>query len=129
APEFVGMTANAALGFVLAGIALIVPALKIRHGAAIRHAIGAVLIGSGLLVLAEIVFHIALRIDFAALYRWLGDSRWPGRMALSTCVGFMLYGMVLILMQHVRTRSIGLGVQIGTFALLLVGLTGLVGYS
>lgn len=127
-PDFVGMTASAALCFMLVGIALIAPVLPVKRHTQLQQFIGGVLIAFSSLVLVDIILDIDLVIDFPPFSRSLEDSDWPGRMAPNTCLGFILSGIILILGQQVRKHAIGLAVQAATFALLAVGLTGLVGY-
>lgn len=128
-PDFVGMTFNSALSFILTGAAVLAPASRSRRVSQVQKAIGWLLIGLSSAILAEIAFNIDLQLDFPALFRWLGDNRWPGRMAPNTCIGFILAGTVLVLSQDVRHRVTGLAIQCATFTLLVVGLTGVVGYS
>src|SRR4051812_46593062 len=128
-PDFVGMTFNAALCFMLTGIAFVVPASRLRRYLPVQEIIGWFLIVLSGLVLTEIVFNVDLLIDFPSFFSWLGDSRWPGRMAPNTCIGFMLAGAILVWAQRVHRRITGLAVQVATFALLMIGLTGVVGYS
>ncbi len=129
-PDFVGMTFNTGLCFILTGIAILSPDLWIRHYSHVQKGIGWFLILLATVVLAETVFNLDLVVDFPSFFQWLGDdNRWPGRMAPNTCIGFILAGTVLIQAQHVQTRTAGLVIQVATLALLLVGLSGIVGYS
>jgi PAS domain S-box-containing protein len=49
--------------------------------------------------------------------------------ATNTAVGLVLCGFALLLLQHVNSKARGTAVQLATFAVLAVGLTGVAGYS
>jgi diguanylate cyclase (GGDEF)-like protein/PAS domain S-box-containing protein len=129
-PGFVGMTFNAALCFMLTGIAFISTTLKAPRLSRFPKAVGWFLITLSTWVLAETVFNVDLLIDFPEFFAWLEDgNRWPGRMAPNTCIGFILIGSILIQWQQVQTRTAGLIIQVATFTLFMVGVSGLIGYS
>ena len=79
--------------------------------------------------LVELLIDRPLGIDLAALHAWFdyGNTR-PGRMAPNTALGFMLFGAGLLAADRVRGKGSAVAVLGLTFALLAVGLTGLVGY-
>jgi hypothetical protein len=91
-------------------------------------------IGLGLLLLngatlLEHAFDIPLGVDFPGLHSWFdyGNTR-PGRMAPNTALGFLLVASTLIVHERVNRQSTAL-LTIGlTFAVMAIGLTGLVGY-
>lgn len=129
-PEFVGMTINSAAIFFLLGIALVLPLFEIPTTASLRSAIGlAIFILAGL-VLVENLWAVDLGIDLHELHSWLHDGNpHPGRMAPNASVGFMLVGMILMLAPRVQSKFAAVFIQIATFGVLMLGLTGLVGYT
>ena len=129
-PEYVAMVVNTALCFLLLGMAFLLPLLKFGQKTALQSLIGWVVIGIAGLVLLEVVLNIDLGIDGYEFHAWLADNNpRPGRMAPNTAIGFLLAGATLVISQKVNHKITGVAVQIGTFSVLLVGLTGLVGYS
>ena len=128
-PGFVGMVFNTALGFALIGIALFLPLLRVRWTHAVQTAIGWGLIAMAAAILIEYVADINLFIDASSLHFWLDDGNpQPGRMAPNTSVGFLLCGLVLVLVPRVRSKSTGVAVQLATFIVLMLGLIGLSSY-
>ncbi len=92
------MKANTALGFVLAGLA--VGILRSQHGSRFSRLAGWtctwLTFSIGSLTLVEYVFGLDLAIDEF----WFKDGRtlrFPGRMALSTAIGFLIVGTTLLL--------------------------------
>ena len=127
--DFVGMVVNTALCFLLLGISFLLPRLTVTRTAALRGVIGVVVLTAGTLVLFENLFDIDLGIDLPKLQAWLVDGNpHPGRMAPNTAIGFMLAGLVLVV-QQVKSKSSAVFIQLATFTVLMLGLTGLVGYT
>ncbi len=129
-PDYVAMVINTALCFVLLGIALLLPLFEIPQKTALQKLIGSLVVGIAGLVLIEILLDLNLGIDWPSAHTWLPDGNsHPGRMAPNTAVGFTLAGLTLVLSQKVTHKVTGVVIQIATFTVLLLGLTGLVGYS
>ncbi|MES2299960.1 MAG: response regulator [Pseudomonadota bacterium] len=129
-PAFIAMVLSTGLCFFLLGVALLCPTLRLGAGPPLRVAAGAAIVVLATLAILENLFDIALGIDLPALHAWLVDGNpKPGRMALNTGLGFLSAGLVLVLAGQVRSRASSLMVQIATFAVVLLGLTGLVGYT
>lgn len=130
-PQFVAMVINTALCFTLLGIALLSSRFfNPSRKRTVQRLVGWVVLGLASLVLLEIIFRIDLGIDWREAHLWLRDGNpQPGRMAPNTALGFFLAGLTLVLMQNVRHKATGVAIQITTFMVLLLGLTGLVGYS
>ncbi|MES2933653.1 MAG: EAL domain-containing protein [Pseudomonadota bacterium] len=129
-PNFVGMVVNTALCFALLGITLLLPVLKVRKIAAIQTAIGAFIFALSALVLLQIMSDVDFGIDLRSFHSWLSDGNpHAGRMAPNTAVGFMLAGLILIAASRVQSKTTGVFIQIATFAILMLGLTGIVGYT
>jgi diguanylate cyclase (GGDEF)-like protein/PAS domain S-box-containing protein len=127
---FVGMVFNTALCFALIGIAILVVDSQHYWRSRIIAAIGWAMIVLATLVLAENFSAVNFTIDLPSLHQWLNDSNpHPGRMAPNTSLGFMLCGAVLLLMHRVENKLTGTIVQIATYAVLAIGLTGIAGYS
>lgn len=125
--EFVGF--NTALCFLLLGIAFLLPALNVSKTATCRSVIGLIVLTVGTLVLFENLFGIDLGIDLHGLHAWLLDgSPLAGRMAPNTAIGFVLAGLVLVA-QGVQSKSAAVFILLATFTVLMLGLTGLVGYT
>ena len=128
-PDFVAMVFSSALCFTLIGIAFLLPLYKTRKTTLLRTYIGWTLIGIASLGAIENLFAINLLIDQPAFHSWLKDGNPnPGRMALNSAISFLLAGFILVLSRHVSSKITRVGIQIATFLLLFIGLTGLVGY-
>jgi len=129
-PEYVAMVINTAACFALLGLAFLVPIVTPTHHSALQKMIGWIVIAIATAVMFEIVTRRSLGIDWPGLHAWLQDGNpQPGRMAPNTALGFILAGTTLVLSQNVTQKTTGVIIQIATFIVLLLGLTGLVGYS
>jgi PAS domain S-box-containing protein len=129
-PDVVGMVFNSALCFTLTGAALLLPSLAPRRAPAGQAAIGWSLTGIALIVLAENIVDGNFGFDFPSFHMWLDDQNpQPGRMAVSICIGFALCGLALIFMHRVHRRAHGVVIQVATFAVFAMGLTGVFAYS
>ena len=126
----VPMVFNTGLCFLLAGTALFLPALGLENPIQVRSYLGTLLIGICSLTLLELLLdRSVLGIDLVALHSWYdyGNTR-PGRMAPNTAIGFIVVGCAILVGDRVRGRGQGL-LEIGlTFLLLIIGITGLIGY-
>ena len=126
----VAMELNTALCFMLAGTALLLPALLRRPMPVLQNVIGSAMICLCTLVLAEHAFDRDLGIDWAFLHGWLRDGNIrPGRLAPNTALGFILAGACLILNARIASKAQERLFQILIFCVATVGLTGLVGYA
>jgi len=103
-PGYVSMKANTSIGFVLAGVALILGHLSAP--ARWKQVIGLVLAITVLLIggitLIEYIGHLSLGLD-ELFFRELPVSPWtsqPGRMAPNTALTFILFGTALILLSY-----------------------------
>ncbi len=125
----VAMVFNTALCFFLAGAALALPELFRRPMNSFQHGVGAILLILPALVLAEHALDRDFGVDWAFLHTWLLDGNVrPGRLAPNTAIGFMLIGICLILKNHIVNRMLGRVYLILVLLLLVIGVTGLVGY-
>ena len=81
-------------------------------------------------MLAQYLTHTDLGIDWRSLHAWLADPNpTPGRMAPNTALGFLLSGLALMLMPHARSRVRVRAIEALAFIVVLLGLTGAVGYA
>ena len=129
-PEYVAMVVNTALCFVLLGTAFLLPLFEMPLKSALQRLLGWLVVGIAGLVLLEILLDLNFGIDWQNAHAWLPDGNsHPGRMAPNTAIGFILAGLTLVLSQKVTHKVTAIVIQIATFTVLLLGLTGLVGYS
>jgi diguanylate cyclase (GGDEF)-like protein/PAS domain S-box-containing protein len=121
-PHFGAMVFNAALCFLLLGIAFLLPLLHIRSAIKIQTAIGWGLVAIAALTLIEYITHHSLPIDFPAFHSWLNDGNpQPGRMAPGAAVGFTLSGLALVMMPKVRSQPLGAVVMIIILLIITLG--------
>lgn len=129
-PEHVAMVINTALCFTLLGMGLLVPLVAPKHHSAWQRIIGWMVVLISGAVMLQIITRQDLGIDWRNLHTWLKDGNpQPGRMAPNTALGFILCGLTLVLTQNVSLKTTAITIQVMTFIVLLLGLTGLVGYS
>ncbi|RYY76404.1 MAG: PAS domain-containing hybrid sensor histidine kinase/response regulator [Gammaproteobacteria bacterium] len=128
-PDFVAVVSNTALCFTLLGSALLLSLTNARQAVALRTGIGWLVVGIAFVSIIENLFAIDLQIDRPEFHRWLKDGNpHPGRMALNSGISFLTAGAILVFSQVVRSRTKGFIVQLATFFVLFIGLTGFVGY-
>ena len=129
-PGYVGMVFNTALCFALAAGALLLPESRPELRRMGQIAVGSFIIFLSSAVLLQYVFTFNLGIDFPALHSWLSDPNpHRGRMAPNTCLGFILSGAILILMNYGNLRWAAFATQLLTFLVLMIGVSGLIGYA
>lgn len=128
-PESVAMVINTALSFALLGLALLIPTITQTHKSTWQKIIGWLVIMLASAVLLQIFTGRNLGVDWRNLHAWLPDGNLnPGRMAPNTALGFILAGLILVLSQNVTRKTTGVLIQMMTLIVLLLGLTGLLGY-
>ena len=125
----VPMVFNTGLCFFLCGAALLIPQNCFMHTERVRQCLGVTVTTLTSVTLLELFFDRSLGVDLAALHTWYdyGNTR-PGRMAPNTATGFALMGVGLLLSSHISTRRRALFVVSLAFAILAIGMTGMVGY-
>ncbi len=129
-PQFVAMVSSTALCFLLLGFAFVTSAGRPGRHLAVRTGAGLAVIAISLPPLLATLVDIDLVLDFRDFHAWVGDSNpRPGRMAPNTAIGFILAGLVLVLAPRVSSKLSATVVQVATMLVLLLGLTGLVGYA
>jgi diguanylate cyclase (GGDEF)-like protein/PAS domain S-box-containing protein len=117
---------NAALCFALAAVALILEGFTHPFRRNAQSALGAATIVIAGASLVQYVFPIDVGIDSPGVHLWLsGRIAHPGRMAMMTCVAFLLTGAVLILRHRVTTGArahavCGLTLAIGAIGVLSI---------
>lgn len=125
----VPMVFNTAACFLLLGIALLTSRSHAGQLMVVRTCIGVFLIWLCSITIVEFTFDASLGIDLPSLHTWFdyGNTR-PGMMAPNTALGFITAGVILLLNDRVISRRRAILLVLATFALLTIGLTGLVGY-
>ena len=129
-PGFVAVVFNTALCFVLTGAALALPGLTGRPMPKLQTIMGSIIFILCALIFGEHLFDKSFGVDWAFLHTWFHDGNIrPGRLAPNTAIGFMLIGSTLILMNRVSAKWRAVAVQLLTISVMVIGLTGLVGYA
>ncbi len=127
---YVAMVFNTALCFALSGVALALPGVRGRPAPKFQTLAGGIVFVLCATILLEHVFDKNFGVDWGFLHTWLRDGNIrPGRLAPNTAIGFMLIGATLILINRVSNKWRAAWVQILTFGVFAVGLTGLIGYT
>jgi diguanylate cyclase (GGDEF)-like protein/PAS domain S-box-containing protein len=125
-PGAVAMVFSNALCMFLLGISLVLTTVRPRWGRSVQTAIGVGVMLTGVTVMAQYRFGIALPLDLPGVHAWLNDN--PGRMAPNTALAHALSGLTVLLAVHARRRALAVLAFIGAFAVAMIGVTGLVGY-
>lgn len=121
-----GMVVNSAACFVLLGLALALPVSA--RTTRLKTIFAAAVIVVGLGAMLETLFSASFGIDWTETHAWLMDKNPnPGRMSLNTAFAFLCAGMVTILLPRIDSKFKAILVQVLTFAIMLLGLTGFVG--
>jgi diguanylate cyclase (GGDEF)-like protein/PAS domain S-box-containing protein len=125
-PGTAAMVFSNALCLFLLGIALVLTAVDRRWCKPAQAALGTAVVLTGATVLVQYRFDLALPLDLPGLHAWLNDN--PGRMAPNTALAHVLAGVTVLLAVFARPGVPALPAFIGAFAVILLGLTGLIGY-
>jgi two-component system cell cycle sensor histidine kinase/response regulator CckA len=106
-PGQIAMKANAALGFLCAGLALlaVTRARRTRRSRMIAAGLAIAVIALGLFTLIEYFLHCNLGID-QLFFRDPISSPYPGRMAHITALNFCLAGLSLLLLSISEKRAL-----------------------
>jgi diguanylate cyclase (GGDEF)-like protein/PAS domain S-box-containing protein len=125
----VPMVFNTGLFMFLAGCAITLFQGTDQTSRYCHRGIGIVLVLWGGATLVETIFDISVGIDLAPLQTWFDYANTRiGRMAPNTALGFTLIGATLLFLERVTKKAQAIIVVVLTFAVLGIGLTGLVGY-
>src|SRR5258708_11422441 len=128
-PEFAPMVFNAALSFVLAGIALAIPAGRSDRYRGISRIAGALLLFFSILVLAEHYLRVNIMVDWRSLHSWLPDSSpKAGRTSVATTTAFAMGAAALILLSLPSAGRWRVAVRVLTLGVGAIGAMGIVGY-
>jgi PAS domain S-box-containing protein len=129
--EYFPVALSAALCFLVAGVALLLPQSRPRTWYAAQLAATLVLVVLGGLSLFQNFTHADLGIDRLFESLMANDGyRPPARMAPLSSLGFVLAGCCFAMLHRLGTsRAVQLAVQVLSHALLALGIFGLVGHS
>lgn len=128
-PDWVAMVANTAACFVALGAVLLLSNAS-PAAVRVRRSLGSAASLLALGVLVEALFGVNLGLDWPRLHAWLDDgNQWPGRMAPNTSLGFLFAGLVIAFGDYTRNKQQAFFGQLAILLVLLLGLTGWVGYS
>ena len=129
-PAFVGMVFNTALCLAAIGIAFLFFSSETRRGRFVGEGVAWAAIALASIALIEYALHIDLLVDWRSLHAWMNDTHpAPGRIAVGTCFGFILFGAARILMERATSRAMAVIMHLSILGVLLIGVTGLVGQS
>ena len=128
-PGLTPMVVNTALGFMLAGGALMFPFSDLARYRRATSIIGLALVLLGTLGLLQRLLSLDLGIDWRSLHVTLDEHNLsPGRMAAGVAVGFLMSGLVLILLTRAHHRWTQGAIRLLTLGVGAVGLLGLAGF-
>lgn len=122
----VPMVFSNALCLLLLAIALILMSVERRWCSTAQTVIGVVVLLVGATVMAQYRFDVALLLDLPGLHDWLNAN--PGRMAPNTALAHAFAGLTVVLVTHARPGVGALPALAGAFAVVMLAVTGLVGY-
>ena len=130
-PDLVAMVFNTAFCLAVAGLALLCEraAPGVRRGA--QYGAGVVLLALAGASFGQNYAGADLGIDQLFVKVWLTDTNpHPGRLAPMTTLGFLLAGVVFLLLPHLqRARRARAGAQVLSLATLTLGIVGITGYT
>jgi PAS domain S-box-containing protein len=130
-PEYFAMPFNAALCFLLAGVALVLPESQPRIRKQGQQAVGLLIAGLGVVVCLQDLLHVDLGVDQLFATHWFDHlNPHPGRMAPLCGAGFLLAGTCFLLMHRLRSsRMTQIVLQVLVHVILAAGIFSLIGYS
>jgi len=124
------MVLDAAVGFILVGVAILCATFKPAKSIALQIFIGWLLTLFGSAIVVEFLLGRSLGIDWTTLHEWLKNgNRLPGRMAPNAAVGFIATGLVLVFQDRVTSHWQSRGILSLTFGIVAIGVTGLIGFQ
>jgi len=128
-PGYNNIVFNSALGFLLSGIALLIPGSYIRLQKNIFLTIGVFIALLAALTLAQNIGDYSLGIDQLFVTSWLPDQNpHPGRMADNSALAFLFSGFTLILLPFIHNKIAAIFAQVFIFSTLILGFSALAGY-
>lgn len=127
---YIAFTFNAAICFVLLGLALCVAVFDFEVRKQIQILLGLCIFIVATLTISQDFFEMDLNIDqfFVAQLAKPFNGAQSGRMAPNTAMGFILSGLVLMMLPFAKRKIIGISVEIFIFILFLISALGLSGY-
>lgn len=125
-PSFVPIVFNSGLCFLLLGLGLSIPANSLVRTRIILGSIIILLCG---LTAMQDILNLNIGIDELFAKVWF-DYPTPhnGRMTLNNITGFILCGLIFILLPFANKTIIAIGIEILIFLVGLIGITALTGY-
>lgn len=129
-PGHVAIVFSTAFCFVLAGLALAIPQRWSRWSARLQTTLGTLIVLIATAMLIQYLTNTDLGIDLRGLHAWLSDPNpHPGRMAPNTALAFLLAGTALILLPRATRLLPWRAIEVLSFVVIFIGLTGAVGYA
>lgn len=125
-PGSVAMVFANALCLFLLGVALILTTVERPWCKPVQTAIGIGVLVVGAAVIVKYILGVSSPLDLPGLHAWLHDN--PGRMAPNTALAHVLAGLTVVLAARARSGMVAMAALVGAFAVVVVGVTGLVGY-
>ncbi len=115
--------------FFFAGVGLICFVFSSFYSRWIQLICGSLIFLVAFLTLSQYLFHIDIGIDRMVDSSWIEtNALYPGRIALGSCVGFLLTGLIFILYYFAAHKFAAIFIEICIFLLFIVGMLGLIGY-
>ncbi|HEX6240056.1 MAG TPA: hypothetical protein VFZ61_04155, partial [Polyangiales bacterium] len=105
-PGSTPVAASAALGCLMAGIAVMASVSEARSARVLRYSASILLVLLGTLAVAQVATGVDARIDFPAMHSivdWQGAP--PGRVAPTTAIALLLTGLLLAFHDRVSNRA------------------------
>ncbi len=128
-PGYKTIVFNSALGFFLAGIALLMPNSKAILQRKAYLTVGFLLTLLAMFTLAQNIFGQSLGIDQLFMSNWLDNQNpHPGRMADNSALAFLFSGLSLILLPFTHKKTAAAFAQVFIFSTLILGFSALTGY-
>gem|GEM_PF-2503688 len=124
-----GMQFNTALSFLLIGLTLSIPHLFPNFQKANFIVASFLLVLMSGLVMIQYLFTLDFHLDQFFIKDWLApQSRFPGRMAGNTCIGFFLVGLLFLSFTLRQKKFLQLLVYVAIIVVGLLGWLALFGY-
>ncbi len=128
-PGYKNIVFNSALGFFLAGIALLVPGSKPTLQKNVFFVVGLLLTILSVATLIQNIAGVSFGIDDFFVTSWLIDQNpHPGRMGDNSSLAFLFSGLSLILLPFTHRKTAAAFAQVFIFSSLILGFSALTGY-
>ncbi len=128
--QWTPMVVNTAIGFVLSGIALLAASLCRPWSTRIATLLAVMIMLLALEEWVVLAFNISPAFSLPDLHRSLQPGYpHPGRMAPNTALCFFIFGFGLWALMRSQRQAIDKWVQKAAFAIVAIGLIGMIGYA